>query len=287
MNNLDHPPTFLDLFCGCGGFSLGLTRAGFQCAGAIDLYPEAISVFRRNFPDVPNVFEHDLTQFQPAEFVSLSGVKHVDVIVGGPPCQGFSTVRRVDGANNGRRMVDDKRRHLYQEFLRYVDFFQPQVFVMENVLGIRSASGGEYFARVQREARALGYRVHAQIEDCVKLGLPQKRRRQLFIGTRLDLPEYFRPQLKPAPRVLPPRSSRREEAQTLNLESEIRNPKSKVDQSLVTSAATTLWEAIGDLPPLAAGEGIENLNMMVAVRDRQATPAQPGTYMNKFKQIHR
>jgi DNA (cytosine-5)-methyltransferase 1 len=120
--------------------------------------------------------------------------------------------------------VEDPRRHLYREFLRYVDFFQPKLFVMENVLGIRSASGGEYFVRVQKEARALGYRVHAQVEDCVELGLPQKRRRQLFIGTRLDLPDYFRPNIKPAPRAC--------------------------DQP-------ALWEAIGDLPPLKAGEGQE------------------------------
>src|SRR6266542_1349509 len=123
------------------------------------------------------------------------------------------------------RMVEDDRRHLYRQFLRYVEFFQPKVFVIENVLGIRWASGGEYFTRVQKEARALGYRVHAQVEDCVELGLPQKRRRQLFIGTRLDLPDYFRPALKAAPRACnhPP-----------------------------------LWEAIGDLPPVKAGEGEES-----------------------------
>ena len=70
-------------------------------------------------------------------------------------------MRQVDGANNGERFVKDERRLLYQEFLKYVEFFQPKVFVMENVLGIRSASGGEYFIRVQKEARAFGYRVHA------------------------------------------------------------------------------------------------------------------------------
>jgi DNA (cytosine-5)-methyltransferase 1 len=99
------------------------------------------------------------------------------------------------------------------------------VFVMENVLGIRSASEGEYFTRVQKEARALGYRVHAQIENCIALGLPQKRRRQLFIGTRLDLPDYFHPTLKSSP---------------------------------YACDHPSLWEAIGDLPPLKAGEGADN-----------------------------
>jgi DNA (cytosine-5)-methyltransferase 1 len=216
--------TSLDLFCGCGGFSLGMQRAGFQCLAAIDFNPEAVTVFKHNFPSVPQVLEKDLTKFPPAHLAKLLSVNHVDAIVGGPPCQGFSTVRQVDGANNGVRLVEDPRRYLYQEFLKYVEFFQPNVFVMENVLGIRSASGGEYFIRVQKEARAIGYRVHAQVEDCVELGLPQKRRRQLFIGTRLNLPDYFHSAIKPAPRACdhPP-----------------------------------LWEAIGDLPPLKAGEGEE------------------------------
>ncbi len=217
-------PTFLDLFCGCGGFSLGLEGAGLKCLAAIDFNEEAVNVFKKNFGHVPQVLDKDLTAFPPAALAKLLGTKEVDVIVGGPPCQGFSTARQRDGANHGERLKKDPRRHLYQEFLRYVEFFQPKVFVMENVLGIRTASGGEYFVRVQKEARACGYRVHAQVEECVELGLAQKRRRQLFIGTRLDLPDYFRPELSPAPRACD-------------------HP--------------TLWEVIGDLPPLKAGEGEE------------------------------
>ena len=133
-----------------------MERAGFSCRAAIDFNPEAVAVFQSNFPKVTHALQKDLTQFSPEELAKLLGCHQVDVIVGGPPCQGFSTVRQADGANNGTRMVDDKRRHLYKEFLRYVGFFQPKVFVMENVLGIRSASGGVYFARVQKEGRALG-----------------------------------------------------------------------------------------------------------------------------------
>ncbi len=216
--------TFMDLFCGCGGFSLGLERAGLTGLAAIDSNPEAIAVFKKNLPQIPHILDKDLTAFAPAELSALMGTAEIDVIAGGPPCQAFSTVRQVDGANNGERLVDDARRHLYEEFLRHVEFFKPKVFVMENVLGIRSASGGEYFTRVQKEARALGYRVHAQIENCVELGLAQKRRRQLFIGTRLDLPDYFLPVLTPAPR---------------------------------SCDHPSLWEAIGDLPPVKAGEGEE------------------------------
>jgi len=234
-------PTCLDLFCGCGGFTLGMQRAGFNVVAAVDFNAEAVVTLNANLSDlqhpgripVKHALERDLTKFRPKELAALLGTDSVDVIVGGPPCQGFSTARQVDGANHGDRLKDDPRRHLYREFLRYVEYFQPKVFVMENVLGIRSASGGEYFSRVQKEAREKGYRVHAQIEDCVTLGLPQKRRRQLFIGTRLDFPDYFRGDLKPAPRA-PER--------------------------------TSLWEAIGDLPKLKAGGGEETTEYDLELR---------------------
>jgi DNA (cytosine-5)-methyltransferase 1 len=232
-------PTFLDLFCGCGGFSLGLERAGFKGLAAIDFNKEAIEVFRANFKRIPQILQKDLTEFSPSDLEKLIGTDRVDLIVGGPPCQGFSTARQVDGANHGARLTEDPRRHLYKEFLRHIKHFQPKVFVMENVLGIRSASGGIYFSQVQSEARKLGYRVHAQVEECVKLGVPQKRRRQLFIGTREDLPGYFHPKLN-----LPGRAV----------------------------ADATLWEAIGDLPPLKAGEGDEIREYDIARRSDKINP---------------
>ncbi len=232
-------PTFIDLFCGCGGFSLGLERAGFEGLAAIDFNKEAVEVFRANLHGIPHVLEKDLTKFRPGHLEKLIGTREVDLIVGGPPCQGFSTARQVDGANHGTRLKDEPRRHLYREFLRYVKHFQPKVFVMENVLGIRSASGGTYFSKVQAEARKLGYKVHAQIEDCVKLGVPQKRRRQLFIGTRVGIPQSFRPGLD-----LPARAV----------------------------ADATLWEAIADLPPLKAGEGDETGPYDLERRARSLTP---------------
>jgi DNA (cytosine-5)-methyltransferase 1 len=229
------------LFCGCGGFTLGMQRAGFHVLAAIDSNAEAVATLRSNLVEqrhpgllpVAHALERDLTCFPPDALAALlrhslapiggeGAVPTVDVIVGGPPCQGFSTARHVDGANHGARLKDDSRRHLYREFLRYVEFFQPRLFVMENVLGLRSAAGGEYFTAVQQEARALGYRVHGQIEDAWELGVPQKRRRQLIIGVRGNLPGYFLPDLKPAPRAEP---------------------------------RTWLAAALGDLPILRAGGG--------------------------------
>jgi DNA (cytosine-5)-methyltransferase 1 len=228
------PLSCIDLFCGCGGFSLGMRRAGFSLLAAIDSNAEAIATFDGNFPEVPFVLHKDLTAFGPEKLAELiwpgsSAGLAVDVIVGGPPCQGFSRARQVDSANHGLRIKHDARRHLYREFLRYVDFFQPSVFVMENVLGLRSAVGGAYFTAVQKEARALGraqgrpgYRVHSQVEDAWQLGAPQKRHRQLIVGVRTDLPGYFLPELKHAPRAAP---------------------------------RPCLWDAIGDLPILRAGGG--------------------------------
>ena len=216
--------TCIDLFSGCGGLSLGLWRAGYSVLAAIDFDPEAIKVFAENFPGVSHALQKDLTKFHPQELAALIGTSEVDVIVGGPPCQGFSMARMRDGANSGPRMIEDKRRQLYQEFLRYVEFFRPRVFVMENVLGIKSAAHGRYFTRVQKEARRIGYRVHPQIERVLNLGVPQKRVRQLIIGTRNDLASYFPDELAPAPRA---------------------------------STRPTLGEAIGDLPPLRANGGEE------------------------------
>ncbi len=231
-------PTFIDLFCGCGGFSLGMIRAEFQCLAGIDFNPEAVQVFKANFPNVPHALERDLTQFMPSDLEKLIGTRHVDVIVGGPPCQGFSNARQVDGTNHGPRMVEDARRHLYQRFLAFVDHFKPKVFVMENVLGIRSAGGGEYFTRVQAEGRRLGYRVVPREEDATKLGVPQNRKRQLFIGIRLDVPGYLAGALEPAPRA-------------------------------ANWVGVTLGQAIMDLPPLTADAGSQEMEYDLLRREVQ------------------
>jgi DNA (cytosine-5)-methyltransferase 1 len=175
------PSHFLDLFAGCGGFSLGLEWAGLKCLAALDLNESAIETFRANHPHVPHALVKDLTKFSPKDLDKLLGSRTVDVLVGGPPCQGFSKARQVDGANHGDRLVHDSRRDLYKEFLRFVVYYQPRVFVMENVPGIRSAAGGEFFTRVQVESRELGYRVIPYEVHAWRFGVPQKRIRQLII----------------------------------------------------------------------------------------------------------
>jgi DNA (cytosine-5)-methyltransferase 1 len=226
--------TFIDLFCGCGGFTLGLQRAGLKALAAIDWDPEAIKTLKNNLSDVPLILERDLTVFGPADLGALMGSQVVDVVVGGPPCQGFSTARQRDGANHGiERLIADARRNLYENFLRYVEFFQPRIFVLENVPGIRSAAGGQYFTQLQAEARNLGYRVHPQLEDAWQLGVPQRRRRQLVIGVRLDITKYFSFDLECPARAIP---------------------------------EPPLMAAIGDLPKLQAGAGDQELEYEQALR---------------------
>lgn len=234
-NESEQPLTFIDLFCGCGGFTLGLERAGFGCLAAIDFNEEAIKTFKANLPNDILALRKDLTTFTPAKLAAKLGVNHVDVIVGGPPCQGFSTVRQNKAANHGARVKKDKRRYLVRTFLDYVAAFRPRIFVMENVLGIQSAAKGKFFTQVQADARRIGYRVQAQVEEAWKLGVPQTRRRQLVIGVRSDIPGYFPGELRPVTRV-------------------------------GTDFAPKLWDAIGDLPPLVAGAGAEESDYDLALR---------------------
>lgn len=223
--------TFIDLFSGCGGFSLGLEKAGLKCRAAIDFDESATKTFQKNHPHVPHVLWRDLTKFGPKGLDAFLNQERIDLVVGGPPCQGFSKARQADGANHGERLIDDPRRYLYRDFLKFVKYYQPKMFVMENVLGIRSAAGGEFFTRVQAESRDLGYRVIAHVVEAWRFGVPQKRVRQLIIGTRRELPMF-----------IPDRYLRPSHALFTELGANELEP------------VVTLGEAIGDLPALDAGQ---------------------------------
>ena len=222
-------PTFIDLFSGCGGFSVGLEHAGLKCLSGIDHNVHAIDTFRHNHDENTISLAKDMTAFTPLELSHLIGTNHVDLIIGGPPCQGFSIARQSAGSNSGHRLVDDPRRELYKYFLKFVDFFRPKVFVMENVLGIKKMQNGLYFTAIQNEARNIGYRVVPIEVKAWEYGVPQKRIRQLFIGTLIELPIFAPDQLI---------------KKTHSLYSE-------VDGLL---PAVTLGEAIEDLPKLKAGD---------------------------------
>ena len=223
---------FFDLFSGCGGFSLGLEAAGMACRAAIDVNEAAIETFKANHSHEALGLVRDLTTFGPKDLDKLiGGSERIDVIVGGPPCQGFSRARMVDGSNHGGRLIHDARRDLYQEFLRFVKYYQPAVFVMENVPGIKSAAGGEFFTNLQVESRELGYRVIPYEVEAWRFGVPQKRMRQLVIGTRRELPLF-----------IPDRYIRQTHAA----------PGEALTEGI--QPVITLGEAIGDLPEIYAGD---------------------------------
>jgi DNA (cytosine-5)-methyltransferase 1 len=218
-----------------------MRRAGYQVLAGVDFEPHALATYGYNLGRESFALEEDLTRFRPYTLSKSIGIETVDVIVGGPPCQGFSTARQVDGSNSGPRIKADPRRYLYKEFLRYVAYFEPKVFVMENVPGIRSADNGAYLTAVQYDGRRLRtrlnrfkYRLHTQLEDSSTVGVPQHRSRQLIVGVRSDLVGHFPLALSPPPKV---------------------------------PLSVSLGAAIGDLPPLDAGEGNEAISYDRAARE--------------------
>ena len=234
LENMTKPKLkFIDIFSGCGGLSYGLEMADLECLAAVDFNSIAIKTFNLNHSN-PIGLERDLTKFEPEQLLEIIGEQTIDLIVGGPPCQGFSTARSQGGANFGTRLVEDPRRELYKHFLKYVEFFKPNLFVMENVLGIKSAASGIYFTKIQEQSRSLGYTVVPVEINCWEFGVPQKRVRQLFIGTKKGMP-LFMPW------------------NYLKKTHYLNSDEKYIDSSL--QKVVTLGEAICDLPPLEAGTG--------------------------------
>ena len=174
-------PTAIDLFCGAGGLSLGFEQAGFDVVGAVDLDPVHCAVHQYNFPKTP-VFSASVSTVDPETILAACGVSpgQLDVVFGGPPCQGFSFM--------GRRNHDDARNTLVFSFLRFVQAARPRYFVMENVPGMLAGSAREYVDLLVSEAEASGYTVVQPIRvlKALDFGVPQDRRRVFVLGYRRD-----------------------------------------------------------------------------------------------------
>lgn len=163
----------VDLFCGCGGFSLGFERAGLNVLLGIDIWKDAISTFGFNHKKSKGI-QADLSVLSPAETKDMLDGKSVDIIIGGPPCQGFSIA--------GKRIVDDIRNKLYKSFVRFVDYYRPKVFVMENVPNILSIGGGVVCDSILSDFSRLGYTIEYKVLTASDYGVPQNRRRAFFVG---------------------------------------------------------------------------------------------------------
>ncbi|TYB79202.1 DNA cytosine methyltransferase [Bizionia myxarmorum] len=208
----------VDLFSGCGGLALGFKWAGFETVFASDVDENCEKTYTHNFPNVPFITK-DLREISTTEIKNII-TNNPDVVIGGPPCQGFSLANK-----NRNKVKDDPRNELFYEFVRVVTDLQPKAFVMENVRGLLSMQKGEVI-KLMREAfenAGIGYQVDYQVLLASDYGVPQNRHRVIMIGIRKDL-----------------------EKQPIFPKKIYENP-------------VTVWEAISDLPQIKASEGTKKM----------------------------
>lgn len=165
----------LDLFCGCGGLSLGFEEAGFNVLLGIDIWEDALKTYAYNHKNSKTLCA-DMSALRGEDVKKTIGNNQVDVIIGGPPCQGFSIA--------GKRIVDDERNKLYKGFVRMVEYFKPRAFVMENVPNILSIGGGEVKNAIIEDFKSLGYHVETRVLIASDYGVPQNRKRAVFVGLK-------------------------------------------------------------------------------------------------------
>lgn len=181
-------PSAVSLFSGCGGLCEGIRLAGFDVLAAAEWDRFAAETYRHNFPDVP-LFENDVRYFRRAKspewaaeaerFARLDGTE-IDLVFGGPPCQGYSQI--------GPRDIDDERNDLYGQFVRVLRELRPRVFLMENVPNMLLLSRGLFKKRALAALRRAGYsNCDVRVLHAVDFGVPQLRKRAVFFGVRDDL----------------------------------------------------------------------------------------------------
>lgn len=229
VNNLNTSETFpddaytsIDLFSGCGGLTKGFAMAGVKSIFASDIDENCEKTFKRNFPGTPFICK-DITTIEKAEVDALIGDNKPDIIIGGPPCQGFSL------ANKRRnKIADDPRNKLFYGFVKFINWYSPKAFVMENVKGLLSMQKGEVLETILNEFRnagECGYNVEYKVLRASDYGVPQNRERVILIGFRKDL------NIQPV------------------------HPEPYQLDHLVT-----VDEAIADLPQIEAGQGTDVMN---------------------------
>lgn len=192
---------YIDLFAGCGGLSLGLYNAGWKGLFAIEKSPDAFKTLKHNLVDKYNHFDWPdwlMKDGQPTELDIIDVLKkhkpeltalrgQVDMVTGGPPCQGFSS--------NGKRNEEDKRNKLITDYLNFIELVQPRILFFENVRGFtmefikNKSKGKKYSIYVLEKLAELGYNVCGDIIDFSEYGVPQKRNRFILVGVRNDVVE--------------------------------------------------------------------------------------------------
>jgi DNA (cytosine-5)-methyltransferase 1 len=234
------PYTTLDLFCGAGGITEGFREAGFHCLYGNDVMKEAIDTFAKNHPEA-------IADNRPIEEVDAAEIRQrlglapgeLDVLVGGPPCQGFSI-------NAPERFLDDPRNKLFRQYAKFLAEFRPKTFVFENVPGLLSLGDGKVFRLIQREFAKLGYRLSFRILFAAHYGVPQERWRLILLGTQRGTVEHPIPTHWATGRA------------------NFRGGKDLIFQQTdadreALAPPVVVQDAIGDLPRLEMGEGAEEV----------------------------
>lgn len=167
----------IDLFCGVGGLSLGFEQAGFEVVAAVDMWADAVRTYNHNRKDkVAKVIS--VEDFNEKELSSIIAKEKITGIIGGPPCQGFSTV--------GRRDIDDPRNKMYLEFYKAVKLSKPDFFVIENVKGMLTLNKGAFVEDLLERfgEKGLGYTISYQLLNAADYGIPQNRYRVFYVGIK-------------------------------------------------------------------------------------------------------
>jgi DNA (cytosine-5)-methyltransferase 1 len=259
-------PRVLDLFAGCGGLSLGFQAAGFELRAAVEFEPDAARSHGLNFHggDTAHTKARDITVTHPDDLaieLDLGPVAAaVDIIVGGPPCQAFARVgrpklREID--EHPQAFKHDPRARLYQEYLRYVDAFQPLAVLMENVPDVLNHGGQNIAEETCEVLEGKGYVCGYTLLNAAYYGVPQTRERMFLLGYRREVADQV---TFPAPThwvELPPgyEGTRAVALKLLN-QNDLRGTAHSYIEPPVASprlpAAVTAEEAMGDLPPIYA-----------------------------------
>lgn len=168
-------PIVAELFCGCGGTSLGFEMAGFETVLGCDIHTPSVQTFQANHPNCSTI-TGDLKKVDPTIIKKLLNGRQLDVLIGGIPCQGFSL-------NNRKRHENDDRNFMYKEFARFVEVLQPKVVVLENVSGMKSI--GSFVKDIEEHLSNIGQmKVKSELLYAPDYGVPQKRSRLIFVGIK-------------------------------------------------------------------------------------------------------
>ena len=231
----------VDLFCGCGGISVGLKKAGFNVIAGIDIEKKYLVSFKHNFPEA-KALNTDITQVAASEFMKELGIDkgELDLLVGGPPCQGFSK-----NVPRKYRYLEDPKNLLVKSFLDYCEALQPKMILMENVAEMKNGFDQVYSDELIIRLEEQGYTITSAVLNSADYGVPQRRRRAFFLANRVGVKFKV-----PVPTHI-----------------KINNHKNEVTEikSLFESLKhVSVWGAISDLPRLAHGKGDDITNYLSA-----------------------